>query len=99
MSLLTEIISTTASLVQSYVKYKEKSLLLKIEEQTKRVFLWCCFLTVITLVFLSGIGFIIAGVYTLLASSVGSGYSALILGIIVSLLAAILMVMFKNSMR
>ncbi|MGD1043400.1 MAG: phage holin family protein [Sedimentisphaerales bacterium] len=106
MSLLTDIICTAANLVQSVVKYEAKSLLFKIEEQTKameccfkRMYMWCGFLAVSMLVLLAGIGLIIAGVYILLATAIGSGLAALIVGVIVSLLAVILMVTVKSSMR
>jgi hypothetical protein len=106
MSLLTDIICTTANLVQSVVKYETKSLLLKIDEQAKameccfkRMYMWCGFLAVSMLVLLAGIGLIIAGVYILLATAIGSGLAALIVGVIVSLLAVILMVTVKSSMR
>jgi|GEM_PF-1136736 len=106
MSLLTDIICTAANLVQSVVKYEAKSLLFKIEEQTKameccfkRMYMWCGFLAVSMLVLLAGIGLIIAGVYILLATAIGSGLAALIVGVIVSLLAVILMVTLKSSMR
>ena len=106
MSLLTDIICTTANLVQSVVKYETKSLLLKIDEQVKamecccrRMYMWCIFMAMIMLVLLAGIGLIIAGVYILLATAIGSGLAALIVGVIVSLLAVILMVTVKSSMR
>ena len=105
MSLLTDIICTTANLVQSVVKYETKSLLFKIDEQVKameccfrRMYLWCGFLAMIMLVLLAGIGLVIAGVYMLLATAIGSGLAALIVGVVVSLLAVILMVTVKSSM-
>jgi uncharacterized membrane protein (DUF485 family) len=106
MSLLTDIICTTANLVQSVVKYETKSLLLKIDEQVKamecccrRMYMWCIFMAMIMLVLLAGVGLIIAGVYILLATAISSGLAALIVGVIVSLLAVILMVAVKSSMR
>ena len=106
MSLLTDIICTTANLVQSVVKYEAKSLLFKIEEQTKamecccrRMYMWCIFMAMIMLVLLAGVGLIIAGVYILLATAIGSGLAALIVGVVVGLLAVILMVTIKSSMR
>lgn len=106
MSLLTDIICTTANLVQSVVKYEAKSLLLKIEEQAKsmeccckRMYMWCSFMAMIMLVLLAGIGLIIAGVYMLLATAISPGFAALIVGVIVSLLAAILLMTIKSSMR
>ena len=106
MSLLTDIICTTANLVQSVVKYETKSLLFKIDEQVKamecccrRMYMWCIFMAMIMLVLLAGVGLIIAGVYILLATAIGSGLAALIVGVIVSLLAVILMVTVKSSMR
>lgn len=106
MSLLTEIVCTAGNLIQSAVKYEAKSILLKIDEQAKaieccfrRMYLWCGFLAVSILVLLAGVGLIIAGVYILLAASIGSGLAALIVGVIVSLLAVILMVTVKSSMR
>jgi hypothetical protein len=104
MSLLTDIICTTAELVQSVVKYQAKSILLKIDEQAqameccfKRLCLWCGFLAMIMLVLLAGIGLIIAGFYMLLAPAIGPGTAALIVGVIISLLAAVLMVTLKSS--
>ena len=106
MSLLTDIVCTAGELLQSVVKYEAKSLLLKIDEQVKameccfkHMYMWCGFLAMIMLVLLAGIGLIIAGVYMLLAPAVGSGTAALIVGVIVSLLAVILMVTVKSSMR
>jgi hypothetical protein len=106
MSLLTEIVCTAGNLIQSAVKYEAKSILLKIDEQAKaieccfrRMYLWCGFLAVSILVLLAGVGLIIAGVYILLAASIGSGLAALIVGVIVSLLAVILMVTVNSSMR
>jgi len=97
MASLTDIICTAANLIQSVVKYQEKSLLLKIDEQIKRIYIWCGTLAILTIVFLAGIGLIIAGVYTLLAAAIGAGFAALIVGIIVSLLAVVLMVTLKSS--
>jgi hypothetical protein len=106
MSLLTEIVCTAGNLIQSAVKYEAKAILFKIDEQAKameccfrRMYLWCGFLAVSMLVLLAGIGLIIAGVYTLLATAISSGLAALIVGVIVSLLAVILMVTVKSSMR
>ena len=106
MSLLTDIVCTAGDLLQSVVKYQAKSLLFKIDEQAKameccfrRIYIWCGFLALSMLVLLAGIGLIIAGVYTLLATAIGSGLAALIVGVIVSLLAVILMVTVKSSMR
>jgi hypothetical protein len=106
MSLLTEIVCTAGNLIQSAVKYEAKSILLKIDEQAKameccfkRMYLWCGFLAISMLVLLAGVGLIIAGVYILLAASIGSGLAALIVGVIVSLLAVILMVTVKSSTR
>ena len=105
MSLLTDIVCTAGELLQSVVKYQTKSLMLKIDEQAKameccfrRNYIWCSFLAMIMLVLLGGIGLIIAGVYILLATAIGSGLAALLVGVIVSLLAVILMVTVKSSM-
>ena len=65
----------------------------------RRIYIWCGFLAIIMLVLLAGVGLIIAGVYMLLATAIGSGLAALIVGVIVSLLAVILMVTLKRSMR
>jgi hypothetical protein len=104
MSLLTNIVCTTVELLQGVVKYEAKSLLLKINEQAKameccfrRIYIWCSFLAMIMLVLLAGIGLIIAGFYMLLAPAIGSGTAALIVGVIISLLAAVGMMMFKSS--
>jgi uncharacterized membrane protein (DUF485 family) len=106
MSALTDIVCTVADLVQSAVKYEAKSLLLTIEEQKKslecclkKMRIWCGLLTLIMLVLLAGIGLIIAGAYILLASVTGAGVSALIIGVIVTLLAAILIMTVHNSLR
>ena len=106
MSALTDIVCTVADLVQSVVKYEAKSLLVKMEEQKKtlesclkKMRIWCSLLTLLILVLLAGIGLIIAGACILLASAVGFGVSAVIVGVIVSLLAAILIVTVHNSLR
>jgi predicted PurR-regulated permease PerM len=106
MSLLTDIICTAANLVQSAIKLEAKAVLLKIDEQVnaiesrfKRIYIWCVLLVMVMISLLAGIGLIIAGVYTLLASVIGAGIAALIVGAIVSLLAAILMMTIKNSVR
>ena len=97
MASLTDIICTAANLIQSVVKYQEKSLLLKIDEQIKRIYIWCGALAILTIVLLAGIGLIIAGFYILLASALGSGVAALIVGVIISLLAVVLIVTLKSS--
>jgi len=106
MSFLTDIVCTAGNLIQSAVKYEAKALLLKIDEQAKameccfrRMCVWCGFMAMSMLVLLAGVGLIIAGVYILLAAAIGSGLAALIVGVIVSLLAVILMVTVKSSMR
>ncbi len=106
MSLLTDIVCTAANLVQSAVKYETKALLLKIDEQVqaveccfRRLCFWCGFLAIVMLVFLAGIGLIIAGFYMLLAPAIGHGTAALIVGVIISLLAAVLVVTLKSSKR
>jgi hypothetical protein len=103
MSLLTDIVCTAANLLQSAVKYEAKSILFKIDEQAKameccfrRIYIWCSFLAMIMLVLLAGIGLIIAGFYMLLAPAIGSGTAALIVGVIISLLAAVGMMTFKS---
>jgi hypothetical protein len=63
------------------------------------MYMWCIFMAMIMLVLLAGVGLIIAGVYILLATAISSGLAALIVGVIVSLLAVILMVAVKSSMR
>ena len=106
MSLLTDIVCIVVELVQSAVKYETKSLLFKIDEQAKaveyslrRLYLWCGLLAVSMLVLLVGVGFVIAGVFMLLATAVGSGLSALIVGVIISLAASILMITIKSSRK
>jgi hypothetical protein len=106
MSLLTDIVCTAANLVQSVVKLETKAILLKIDEQAKameccfrRNYIWCCFQAMIMLVLIAGIGLIIAGFFILLASALGAGVAALIVGVIISLLAAVLMVTLKSSVR
>jgi uncharacterized membrane protein (DUF485 family) len=106
MSALTDIVCTVADLIQSVVKYETKTLLVKMEEQKKslesclkKIRIWCGLLTLIMLVLLAGIGLIIAGAFILLASVAGAGVSALIIGVIVTLLAAILIVVINNSVR
>jgi len=106
MSALTDIVCTVADLVQSAVKYEAKYVLATIEEQKKslesclkQMRIWCSLLTLIMLVLLAGIGLIIAGAFILLASVAGAGVSALIIGVIVALLAAILIVVINNSVR
>jgi len=104
MSLLTDIVCTTADLVQSVVKLEAKAVMLKIDEQAKamescirRNYIWCGFMAMIMLVLIAGIGLIIAGFYILLASALGSGVAALIVGVIISLLAVVLIVTLKSS--
>jgi uncharacterized membrane protein (DUF485 family) len=106
MSALTDIVCTVADLVQSAIKYEAKSLLVKMDEQKKslenclkKMRIWCSLLTLIMLVLLAGIGLIIAGAFILLASVAGAGVSALIIGVIVALLAAILIMTVHNSLR
>jgi hypothetical protein len=106
MSLLTDIVCTAANLVQSVVKLETKAILLKIDEQVKameccirRMCMWCGFMAIIMLVLLAGVGLIIAGAFMLLATAVGSGVAAMIVGVIVCLLSAVLMLTVKNSMR
>jgi hypothetical protein len=106
MSLLTDIICTAANLVQGVVKLEAKAIMLKIDEQVKaieycfrRLCIWCGFMAMIMLVLLGGIGLIIAGAYMLLATAVSPGIAAMIVGVIVSLLSAILMLTVKSSMR
>jgi hypothetical protein len=103
MSLLTDIACTAGELLQSVVKYEAKAILLKIDEQVKatecclkRMFIWFGFLAVAMLVLLAGIGFMIAGFYLLLASAIGCGTAALIVGVVVSLLAAVVTISIKS---
>jgi hypothetical protein len=99
MASLTDLICTAANLIQSVIKYQEKSVLLRIEEKSKRLCIWCSSLAMIWIILLAGIGFVIAGVYILLAAATGAGIAALIVGVIISLLMAILMLVMKSSMR
>lgn len=103
MRLLEDIGCLAVDLVQYAVK---KSLQVPSEEQIKRlecglrrVFTWCGFLAFSLVLLLAGMGLIIWGAYLLLASAIGSGPSTLIIGIIVSLLAIVLAVIFKHSNR
>jgi len=106
MSLLTDIVCTTANLVQSVVKMEAHAILLKIDEQVKavecrfkRMYLWCGILAIAMFVMLAGISLIIAGLCVVLASAVGTGFAAMIVGVIVSLLAAVLMITIKSALR
>jgi uncharacterized membrane protein YhaH (DUF805 family) len=104
MSFLTDVVSTTAELIQGVVKYQAKSILLKIDEQVmalenrfKRMCFWCGILAIVIFVLMAGIGLIIAGFYMLLAPATGPGTAALIVGVVISSLAAVLMVTLKSS--
>jgi hypothetical protein len=106
MPLLEDIGRLAIDVVQYVVKYQARCLLVPSDEQMKhiercvgRAFCRLSFLTFSLILLLAGIGLIIAGAYTILAAAIGSGFAALIVGVIVSLLAAILLMTIKSSMR
>ncbi len=104
MSLLANIVYTTADLIQTAIRYEAKSLVHKIDEEAravewgwKRTFLWSGFIAVGIISLIAGIGFIITGIFILLASAIGWGFSALIVGVILCLIAVSLIVALRNS--
>jgi len=106
MQLLDDIGRLAVDLISYVIRYQTKSMLVPSEQQIKhlecslrRMLTWCGFLAAGMLVLLAGVGLIIAGVYILLATAISSGLAALIVGVVVSLLAVILMVTVKSSMR
>ena len=106
MSLLTDIISTTANLVENVVRLEAKTLLAKVDEQKKSMescikgmYVWRCFVMLGLILLLTGIGLIITGALILLASVTDAGVAALIIGVIVTLLAAIVIVSIKSCIR
>jgi hypothetical protein len=100
MSLWTDIASIAADATQFLVRMEAKTLLAKsMERQIKQVCFWGGLFIAGLLVLLAGIGLIIAGAYILLASATGAGVAALIIGVIVTLLAAVLTVTFKYCIR
>ncbi len=106
MSLLKDIVCTAAELVEHVVKFEAKSLLVKIDEQKKAMesclkgmFLWRSIVTFCMLLLLAGIGLIIAGAFMVLAPATGPGIAALIVGVILTLLAIILTITVKYSIK
>jgi uncharacterized membrane protein YhaH (DUF805 family) len=106
MSALRDIICTAADLFQHFIKLEAKALAVKMEEHArsvecslKRMCFWFGLLTVGLIALLGGIGLIIAGAFILLTSAMGAGAAAVIVGIIVTLLAFVLTVTLKSSMR
>ena len=103
-----QLLEDLGQLAIDVIKYaiKSKSLMVTVEEQTKvlecaarRIYTWCIFLGLSFVLLMAGLGLVIWGFYLLLAPATGSGPAALIIGIIVSLLAAIMAVTVKYLVR
>ena len=106
MSFLKDFICTAAELAEHVIKYEAKSLVTAVEEQVKsaescvkKMYVWRCFVMLGLVLLLTGIGLIIAGGFILLASATDPGIAALIIGVIVTLLAAIVIVSIKSCIR
>jgi hypothetical protein len=106
MSLLKDFICTAAELAEHVIKYEAKSLVTAVEAQVKsaeccfkKMYFWRCLVMLGLILLLTGIGLIITGALILLASVTDAGVAALIIGVIVTLLAAIVIVSIKNSIR
>ena len=106
MPLLEDIGRLAIDVAQYAIKYQARCLLVPSDEQMKhiegfisRAFCRLGLLTFSLILLLTGIGLIIWGVYPLVASALGSGPAALIIGIVVSLLAILLAVIVKLAKR
>ncbi|MBN1972523.1 MAG: hypothetical protein JW787_02695 [Sedimentisphaerales bacterium] len=106
MSLLTEIFCTVSDLLRLKIQLEAKSLVAKFEDGTKS--LHCCMMQLCfwvgMLIFCiallaGGVGFIMWGTYALLALAINPGFAALIVGLIVSLIATIILIAVKNSIK
>jgi hypothetical protein len=106
VSLLKDMVCNAVELVEHVVKLEAKSLVARIDEQKKsmescfkNMFLWRSVVTFCMLLLLAGIGLVIAGAFMLLAPATGEGTAALIVGVILTLLAIILTVTVKQSVK
>ena len=61
--------------------------------------IWSALLLISTVLFLSGLGFLTAGIYSFLSNSIGPGGAGLIIGIVVLLLSFLLFVIGKLLIR
>jgi len=106
MSLLTDIICTVADLLRLKIQVEAKYLVAKVEDGAKSLhncvkhlyFFWGMLVFCIALL-AGGVGFIMWGVYALLASAINPGFAALIVGLIVSLVAITVLGAIKNSIK
>jgi hypothetical protein len=103
MNLWTDILCTIADVLRLKVQVESKYLAAKIEDgarslhsNAKRLCFWWWMLVFCFVLLASGVGFIMWGVYTLLASTIHPGFAALIVGLIVSMVAITVLSTVKN---
>ncbi len=106
MSLSTDILRTVADLLRLKIQVEAKYLVAKFEDGARSlhscVKQLCFFggMLVFCIAMLAGgVGFIMWGVYSLLASAINPGFAALIVGLIVSLAAITVLGAIKNSIK
>jgi hypothetical protein len=106
MNWLKDFVCTAAELAEHVIKYEAKSLVYAVEQQVKsaescfkKMYVWRCFVMLGLILLLMGISLIITGAFILLASVTNVGVAALIIGVIVTLLAAIVIVSIKSCIR
>ena len=106
MSVLTDVLNTVTDLLRLKIKVEAKCLADKVEDGAKHFhsyvkqlyFFWGMLIFCIAML-AGGVGFIMWGVYALLASAINPGFAALIVGLIVSLVAITILCAVKNSIK
>lgn len=95
MGFLTDMFCGITAAVQTHMNAGVKSA----ERHVKRLFIWFAMLSFCVGLLLVGVAFVLWGAYALLAVTMNNGLAALIVGIVVSLIAGMLVVEMRNSVR
>jgi hypothetical protein len=93
MGFLTNMFCGMVSVVSSQVNTGFKL----VERHLKRLWVWCILITACVVLILAGIGFILWGAYALLASVIGPGFAALIVGGVVSAISTVVAIEINKT--
>lgn len=102
MSLLADLAETTmdaSRLVSALVKSEVRYQFIYLRIGTMKLLFWASILMVVSLFLIAGLGFLLWGIYVLLAMATGFGLSAFIVGVLCMLLAIVGLIFIRVMIR
>ena len=95
MDLVREIIGSAADIARCKIEAEARLF----KQNTMRLITVCCMMTIGMIIFLAGIGFLLAALFVIIAKVTGAGFAALWMGAGLIVLAIILLAIIKALNR